>query len=366
MGTAGFFGGWRGMRSIRFDAGVASALLAGVLFGASTPLAKRLIQDIDPWMLAGLLYLGSGLGLGLYRALRSARSATRADAAPLRGADRWWLGAAIAAGGVVAPVLMMYGLQRTAGSSASLLLNLEGVFTTLIAWFVFHENFDRRIALGVLAVTAGACVLSLGDPSVWSNAMGPVAIGAACLAWALDNNLTRKVALSDVTLIATLKGLAAGSVNVLIAVAVGASRPHFSAILGAGAVGLAGYGVSLVLFVIALRLLGAARTGAYFSIAPFAGALIAVVFFHEPLTARLLCAGALMSAGLWLHLSERHDHLHTHGGVIHDHRHVHDAHHQHQHDAKDAGTEPHSHSHTHEPLRHRHPHYPDEHHRHVH
>jgi drug/metabolite transporter (DMT)-like permease len=359
----------RGMayvRSIKFDAGVGSALLAGLLFGASTPLAKRLIQDIDPWMLAGLLYLGSGIGLGAYKALRHAMSTGRASEASLRRADRWWLAAAITAGGVIAPVLMMYGLRRTAGSSASLLLNLEGVFTTLIAWFVFKENFDRRIALGVLAITAGAVLLSGGGSAQWGNAVGPIAIAAACLAWALDNNLTRKVALSDVTFIAMLKGLVAGTVNISIAAAIGASWPSRSAIFDAGAVGLAGYGVSLVLFVVALRYLGAARTGAYFSIAPFAGALIAVVFFHEPLSIQLIGAGVLMGAGLWLHLSERHDHEHIHTRVTHDHRHVHDIHHQHPHDAKDDGAEPHSHRHVHEPLRHRHPHYPDEHHRHVH
>jgi drug/metabolite transporter (DMT)-like permease len=356
----------RGLETFKkFDTGVASALFAGLLFGASTPLAKRLIHDIDPWMLAGLLYLGSGLGLGAYRAMRRALRTARPRPARL-GSDGWWLAAAITAGGVVAPVLMMYGLRRTAGSSASLLLNLEGVFTTLIAWFVFRENFDRRIALGVLAITAGACLLSLGAGAVWSNAIGPAAIAGACLAWSIDNNLTRKVALSDVTLIAMLKGLVAGAVNVSIAAAIGAAWPKFQVALYAGAVGLAGYGVSLVLFVIALRHLGTARTGAYFSIAPFAGALIAVVFFNEALTLQLLCAGVLMAAGLWLHLSERHDHEHAHGGVIHDHPHVHDIHHQHQHAAQDAGSEPHSHRHAHEPLRHRHPHYPDEHHRHVH
>jgi drug/metabolite transporter (DMT)-like permease len=353
------------LRPIKFDAGVASAIFAGILFGASTPLAKRLIHDIDPWMLAGLLYLGSGLGLGAYKAIRHVLGAGGARAARL-GSNAWWLAAAITAGGVVAPVLMMYGLSRTAGSSASLLLNLEGVFTTLIAWFVFRENFDRRIALGVLAITAGACLLSLRGGAAWNNAIGPAAIAGACLAWSIDNNLTRKVALNDVTLIAMLKGLVAGSVNVAIAVFIGAAWPRPEAALYAGAVGLAGYGVSLVLFVIALRHLGAARTGAYFSIAPFAGALIAVVVFKEALTLPLLCAGMLMAAGLWLHLSERHEHEHTHGGVIHDHPHVHDIHHQHQHDAQDAGAERHSHRHTHETLRHRHPHYPDEHHRHVH
>ena len=352
------------MRSIKFDVGVGSALLAGILFGASTPLAKQLIRDIDPWMLAGLLYFGSGIGLGAYKALRYATRPGRASQASLGRTDRWWLAGAIMAGGVVAPVLMMYGLRRTAGSSASLLLNLEGVFSTLIAWFVFQEGFDRRIALGVLAITAGAVLLSVGGSVEWGNAIGAMAIAAACLAWALDNNLTRKVALTDVTFIAMLKGLVAGSVNISIAVAVGASWPKLHAILDAGAVGLAGYGVSLVLFVIALRHLGTARTGAYFSIAPFAGALIAVVFIGEPLTIQLVAAGVLMGAGLWLHLSERHDHEHAHARVIHDHRHMHDIHHQHHH--AEGLKEPHSHMHTHEPLRHRHPHFPDEHHRHVH
>jgi len=271
------FAAWEALltKSIKIHDGVGSALLAGVLFGASTPLAKRLIQDMDPWMLAGLLYLGSGIGLGAYRVLRYCMRGGRANEAALRGADRWWLAAAITAGGIMAPVLMMYGLRRTAGSSASLLLNLEGVFTILIAWFVFQENFDRRIALGVLAITAGALLLSAGASAEWGDAIGPITIAAACLAWAFDNNLTRKVALIDVTWITMLKGWVAGSVNISIAAALGAGWPKLNAILDAGAVGLAGYGVSLVLFVIALRHLGTARTIAYFSIAPFAGALIA-------------------------------------------------------------------------------------------
>jgi drug/metabolite transporter (DMT)-like permease len=260
---------------------------------------------------------------------------------------------------------MMYGLSVTAASSASLLLNLEGVFSILIAWFIFHENFDRRVALGVLAITAGALLLSFNGRFIWGNAVGPAAIAGACLAWALDNNFTRKVALNDVAQIAMLKGLAAGSVNVAIAAALGRAAPGIAAALAAGAVGLGGYGLSLVLFVIALRYLGTARTGAYFSIAPFVGALIAVVFFSEPVTIQLLCAGALMTVGLWLHLTERHEHEHTHAQLTHNHLHVHDAHHQHSHRGQ-AGAEPHVHTHTHAPLRHAHPHYPDEHHRHEH
>lgn len=345
--------------------GVLAAISAGVLFGASTPLAKSLIHGIDPWMLAGLLYLGSGVGLGAYRALRYFLRAPHTDRASLRVADRWWLAAAISAGGIVGPVLMMYGLRATTASSASLLLNLEGVFSILIAWFVFRENFDRRVALGVVAITAGAALLSLNRGLVWDNAAGAAAIAGACLAWALDNNFTRKVALSDVTHIAMLKGLVAGAVNVAIALALGRSLPSAAATLAAGAVGLGGYGLSLVLFVIALRFLGTARTGAYFSIAPFVGALIAVAFYNEPVTIQLLCAAGLMVAGLGLHLSERHEHEHTHACLTHSHLHVHDVHHQHDHIGQ-ADVQPHVHLHTHAPLRHAHPHYPDEHHRHEH
>ena len=350
------------MQTMKFGPGAASALAAGVLFGASTPLAKQLTRDIDPWMLAGLLYLGSGAGLGAYRLLRHGRAEKQAAV----GAGWPWLAAAIFSGGVIGPVLLMYGLRQIAASSASLLLNLEGVFSVMLAWFVFRENFDRRIILGILAITSGALLLSVSGPPAWNGVMGPAAVAGACFAWALDNNLTRKVALSDVTQIAMLKGLVAGTVNVAVAFLLGAPAPGIDVILAAGTVGLAGYGVSLVLFVIALRHLGTARTGAYFSVAPFIGAVIAVGLYKEPVTIQLISAGALMSVGLWLHLSEDHDHEHAHRRMTHDHRHVHDAHHQHHHELELEGVEPHSHVHTHEPLRHAHPHFPDEHHRHDH
>ena len=345
--------------------GVGAALLAAALFGASTPFAKLLLREVDPWLLAGVLYLGSGLGLlGLVAILRRARGA-RAEA-PLQGQDWIWLGLAIAAGGGGGPVLLMLGLSRTAATTAALLLNLEGVFTALLAWRVFRENVDRRIALGMAAIVVGGIVLTGGTLAPSGGIAGPLAIVAACLAWAIDNNLTRRIASADPLRIAMLKGCAAGVVNVGIALSLGAAWPA-SVPLAAGALlGLGGYGISLVLFVVALRHVGAARTGAYFSLAPFFGAALGVALLREPITGALILAGVLMGWGVWLHVTEEHSHEHAHHATAHAHRHVHDEHHQHVHEDAAPPGEPHSHWHVHEPLRHRHPHYPDIHHRHDH
>lgn len=346
--------------------GVGAALAAAALFGASTPLAKLLLAEAEPWMLAGLLYLGSGLGLAAIHGTRRAIAGNRAPAARLTPAEWGWLGAAILCGGVAGPVLLMVGLAATSAASASLLLNLEGVLTALLAWFVFRENFDRRIALGMAAISVGAVVLAWGGAPTLDSLIGPLAVAGACLAWALDNNLTRKVSLGDPLTIAMLKGLAAGAVNVALALVLGAAIPAPGIVLGAFAVGLAGYGLSLVLFVVALRHLGTARTGAYFSTAPFVGAAIAIALLAEPVTVQFVAAALLMGLGVWLHLTERHEHEHVHEAITHGHRHVHDAHHQHQHHPGDPPGEPHSHVHTHAPIRHKHPHYPDAHHRHAH
>ena len=338
--------------------GILAALLSALLFGASTPFAKVLLSEVDPWLLAGLLYLGAGLGLGL---LGLFRNSPRADL----GARDWpWLLAAIAAGGVAGPVLLMIGLAGTPGTSASLLLNTEGVFTAALAWFVFRENVDRRIALGMVAIVAGAGVLSWNGSFDVDRLGPPLAILGACFCWGLDNNLTRKVSLSDARQITTLKGLVAGTTNTGIALALGAHVPVASHVLYAAMVGFLGYGVSLALFVRALRDLGAARTSAYFSIAPFVGAVVAIPLLGEAVTVQLLAAGLLMGVGVWLHLTEVHDHVHSHEAMAHSHAHVHDTHHQHPHDVMPEG--PHVHWHRHEPMRHKHPHYPDAHHRHGH
>jgi drug/metabolite transporter (DMT)-like permease len=352
-----------GVPHSHFWPGAASALAAALLFGASTPIAKKLLGEIDPWMLAGLLYLGSGLGLGAVRLGRRLLGIASTEA-PLGRRDWGWLLCAIAAGGIAGPVLLMYGLAQTPASSASLLLNLEGVLTALIAWFAFGEHFDRRIALGMAAIAAGGGVLAWPSEGVHYSAAS-WAIPAACLAWAVDNNLTRKVAAGDPLAVAMIKGSVAGVVNLGLALGMGASMPAPGAAVVAGAVGLVGYGVSLMLFVRALRHIGTGRTGAYFSVSPFLGALLSVLVLGEPVTVPLGVSAALIAVGVGLHLTERHEHEHVHEAVEHEHQHTHDAHHQHAHP---PGTEAHEHSHphTHEVVRHSHPHYPDIHHRHGH
>lgn len=343
------------------------ALLSAALFGLSTPAAKALLGSTDPMLLAGLLYCGAGAGVALYRRTARLLLGEAADReSPVSAAELPWLGGAIVAGGVVGPVLLMVGLARTEASTASLLLTLEGVATALLAWFVFHENFDRRIAVGMACLVVGAAILSWSGQPGWSGLMGPLAIAGACLAWGIDNNLTRKVSLSDPLQIVELKGLIAGPVNVVLALWAGSSIPAATAIVGAAVVGFLGYGVSLALFVLALRGLGTARTGAYFSTAPFFGAAAAVVGLGEPITAQLVAAAGLMGLGVWLHVTEHHEHAHVHDAEAHAHAHSHDEHHQHEHEADDPPGEPHSHWHRHRPLAHSHRHVPDAHHQHRH
>lgn len=347
-------------RSTLTHPGILAALIAALLFGAATPLAKTLLQSINPWMLAGLLYLGSGIGLTLYR------WGVRAPAVHLSLQEYLWFAAAILSGGIIAPVLLMLGLNRMPASEAALLLNAEGVFTALLAWYLFKENFDRRIALGMTAIVAGALVLSWPDQARLSHLWPGMAILGACLAWGVDNNLMRKVSLADANWIASVKGLVSGSVNLALAQVLGASWPETPQMAGALLVGLFAYGISLTLFVVALRHLGTARTGAYFSVAPFFGAALAVPLLGETVDPRLLAAGALMALGIWLHLTERHSHAHAHEALEHDHEHYHDAHHLHAHDGAEPPGEPHRHGHRHEPMQHEHPHFPDVHHRHGH
>lgn len=350
-----------GLATLR-NRGVAAALGAALLFGASPPVAKLLLPQAAPWILAGLLYLGSGLGLTALLGIESARGRRMVT---LSRRDWPWIGAATACGGIIAPVLLLTGLAGSSASTASLLLNAEGVLTALLAWFVFGENFDRRVALGMLLIAAGAVLLSW-DQGRLNFTLPNLLVLGACLAWAVDNNLTRKVAHADARLIAAVKGMAAGSVNLVLGLATGASWPPLGVSAAAMGLGFLSYGVSLALFVLGLRHLGTARTGAYFSTAPFVGALIALPLLAEPVTAELAVAGVLMAAGVWLHLTERHLHQHTHEATIHDHWHEHDSHHQHEHGEDVAPGTRHAHPHRHAPQEHTHEHFPDVHHKHRH
>ena len=353
-----------------FDAGAiraaSPALLAALLFGASTPFAKRLGSDVSPLLLAGLLYAGSGLGLAILLAARRA-DGRQAIADILRARRQWpWLGGAIVAGGIAGPALWMVGLVTVPAASASLLLNLEAVFTAAIAWWVFQENADRRIVAGMAAIVLGGILLSW-QPGETGASLGSVSIAAACLAWAVDNNLTRKVANQDAMLVACIKGLAAGAVNTTLGllVAPGPWPPPW-AVAAALAIGFLGVGLSLTLFVVSLRGLGTARTAAYFSVAPLVGVVISFALWPQWPALAFWPAAALMAAGVWLHLAERHEHEHRHEALEHTHPHRHDEHHRHSHDFAWDGSEPHVHPHAHVASRHSHPHYPDIHHRHGH
>jgi drug/metabolite transporter (DMT)-like permease len=356
------------MFSYKSAAPALPALAAALLFGASTPLAKLLAGEMPALLLAGLLYLGSGIGLGLAMLIRWAvqrSSGSSHSVLHIPAKERPWLLGAIVAGGVLGPALLMTGLQTTDGASASLLLNVEGVLTALLAWLVFRENADRGVVAGMAAIVLGGVLLSW-QPGTAALSTGALLIIAACACWAVDNNLTRKVSTNDAMLIACLKGLAAGVCNTALALATGSSLPGIGAITGAMAVGFAGYGLSLVLFVVALRTLGTARTGAYFSVAPLFGVVISLMVWPAVPGVMFWLAALLMAGGVWLHVRERHAHTHVHEPLTHAHQHRHDAHHTHVHADGWDGTEPHSHEHSHDPMTHSHAHYPDVHHRHSH
>ncbi|MEO8740871.1 MAG: EamA family transporter [Casimicrobiaceae bacterium] len=345
--------------------GITFALGSAVLFGMSTPFAKLLVGAMPPLMLAGLLYAGAGLGLLLVLGMRRLIARNALSMGWPSGGEWHWLAAAILFGGVAAPVALMYGLATTAASTASLLLNLEAFFTAVLAWFLFRENFDRRVVLGLLSIVSGGLLLAWAPAEHGQASFGLLLVVVACLCWGLDNNLTRKVAASNAVVIAGIKGLVAGTINLGLALALGQALPAGAVIGSAAVVGFFGYGVSLVLFVLALRHLGSARTGAYFSVAPFFGAALAFLLQGDALTWQFAVAGTLMATGVWLHVTEYHGHRHTHEPEEHRHPHTHDDHHQHIHETWDGGI-PHTHTHVHKPLVHSHAHYPDLHHRHPH
>jgi drug/metabolite transporter (DMT)-like permease len=280
-------------------------LLAAALFGASTPMAKLAIAGIQPLMLAGLLYLGSGVGLTIAIALIGIGKFKKLKLSQLKRDEALYLVGAIFFGGIIAPVLLMVGLTRVEGAIASLLLNLEGALTALIACLVFHERYGRRLVVGLVFIVCGGIVLgSSGGVRFQGSLFGILFIAGACASWAIDNNFTNQVRSIEAPVLAAIKGLASGIVNVSLALIIGQSFPTIGKTAAAAGIGFVGYGLSLVFFILSLRKIGAARTSAYFSTAPFVGAAISLALLHEPMHLRLGIAGALMAVGVYLHLTE--------------------------------------------------------------
>jgi drug/metabolite transporter (DMT)-like permease len=332
--------------------------LAALLFGLSTPIAKLLLPGAGPFLLSGLLYLGSGLALSIVGAIRGP-----GGEAPIGRRDLLPLAGMVVAGGVVGPVLFLLGLARLPGSSAALLLNLEAPFTIALAVAIFGEALTAREAGGAGAIVVGGLVLSLSSGFGWLPP-GALAVAAACACWALDNNLAARLALRDPVAVVRAKSLVAGAVSVGLGLLAGERLPSLTSVPAALGAGALGYGLSIVLHLRATRELGAARQGALFATAPFAGALGAFALLGERPGLRELAAAAAMALGVALLLGARHGHRHGHEALEHDHAHVHDEHHLHPHP---HGTpEPHTHLHRHGGLVHDHPHVSDAHHRHDH
>lgn len=344
---------------------IIQALLAAILFGASAPLSKTLLGEVEPIPLAAFLYLGSGIGLlGITLLKRMFQKSVEREA-KIQKLDLPWLAGAVLAGGVAAPIILLFSLKSTPAATASLLLNFESVATTLMAAWFFKEAISRRAWLAIILITLSTILLSVNLDTAWGFSLGAFGIVAACIFWGIDNNFTRNISAKDPTMIVTIKGLVAGSFSLILALVMGNPLPSIGIILGAMLLGSLSYGTSIVLFIHAMRGLGAGRTSALFSTAPLSGLLLSFILFRENPGWLFLAAFPLMVAGTLFLVTEAHNHLHTHASVSHEHAHVHDdGHHIHAHASGIPAR--HSHLHTHEALTHDHNHMPDTHHRHDH
>lgn len=339
--------------------------MAALFFGCITPATKFLANDLPPQSMAGLLYVFAGIGL---LAILLFKQDFLNSFSRIQRKDYKWFSLATVFGGILGPAFLTYGVHYISGSTASLLLNLEAVLTSLIAWYIFKEHFEKKIVYGMILIILGCLTLSLNS-TVTSGADQPLGfflICLACLSWGIDNNVTRNISHLDPILIASFKGLIAGSTNLLLGYLIGEKLTLNIEILQIGVIGFFGVGVSLVAFIVSLGSIGTARTGAIFSTAPFIGSILSILFLSESMTLPLAIALLLMAGGVWFHLSEDHDHEHSHSELAHSHEHVHDEHHQHRHSANEEAGEPHTHHHAHLPMRHKHPHFPDIHHQHEH
>jgi drug/metabolite transporter (DMT)-like permease len=335
------------------------ALLAAALFGISTPLVQQFGVGLGAFSTAALLYAGAA-AVGMLSRQPIEREAR------LRRSDLPRLLAMAGFGAVVGPVALVWGLQNTSGTSASLMLTLEALFTAVLAWRLYRETMDGRVWAAMALLLAGGMVLVLdqgraGGAQLW----GLLAVLLATAAWGVDNTLSRALAERDPGQVVMVKALLGASATLSIAVFLGEPLPSAGAALALFAVGATGYGLSLRFYLLAQRAFGAARTGSVFAFAPFIGAALAVAMGDRSVSGWMSLGSVLMLAGVVLHLAESHGHEHAHEELAHEHAHRHDdGHHNHAHDVMPTGE--HSHRHQHEPLRHAHAHVPDAHHGHRH
>ncbi len=336
---------------------ILQALLAALFFGASAPIAKLLLGDVPPVLMAAFLYLGSGTGISLIKLYQ--RLTKNQKEAGIRRPDIGWLAGAIISGGILAPIILMFSLKNTPASTASLLLNFEGVGTTLIALFFFRESISRRALAAILIITLASIFLSTDLASGFGLSLGALGVILACVLWGVDNNFTRNISAKDPLTIVAWKGLVAGSFSLLLGLGLGQQPPALSIILRILLLGFISYGLSTMLFIYSMRGLGAARTSALYGTAPLAGVLLSIVIFQDPVTLPFALAAVLMMLGAYLLANEEHAHFHIHMPVVHEHRHSHDEFHVH-----DGHDEVHSHEHEHPHSQHEHGHMPDIHHRH--
>ncbi len=346
--------------------GAGYGLAAAALFGVGLPLAKLLLPEASPLLIAGLLYLGAGLGLLVFERLFYRGSDASRREAPVGTTDRWLLAGIVITGGILGPVFMLWGLQRMAGVLGSLLLNLEAPFTIVLAVALFREHLGRVEAVGTLLIVVAAGFLQYRPGDLRPDAWGFFAIACACLSWALDNNLSQRLSLRDPIVVTRIKTLSAGVCTLSLAAVVDHNLPRPSIVMAALVLGLFSYGVSLMLDMQALRLHGAAREAGFFATAPFIGALAAVPILGERWGTSEMVATVVMGVGVVLLVRAHHSHFHLHEEVEHDHAHVHADHHDHEHEKTQGVEEPHAHLHRHLPLMHDHPHRSELHHRHEH
>lgn len=343
---------------------MAFAVTSATLFGIGTPFAKVLVEDVEPVVLAGLLYLGAFVGLTVYYLIRRAFRKRYVEGGALVREDVPWLAGATLSGGVIAPICLMTGLTLTTGYAASLLLNLEGFATAMIAYFIFKENLGWRLGAAVVCMTTGGILLSWDPDTGALTVSGPLLL-AAGVAWGIDNNLTRHISCRNPVQISQIKGLVAGTVSVSIGLLLGFGVPIDQSLIFALALGAVSYGASLVFFIQALQGMGASRTRAFFSLGPFVGATVSLLLLNESLEWMMLFAAVLMLVGVLAIVYERHAHVHAHEEVCHTHLHSHeDPSHDHFHETPPTGQ--HTHEHAHHALSREHDHWPDVHHRHDH